>query len=198
MPPIVVKIGGSLANTGRAREILGLVARSPRRIIVVPGGGAYANAVRRDQAAQGFPDTQAHRLAILSMHRMATDFQSLQPRLRPVTSIVDITGVLSKGHKALWLPWPMVEHQVSIPQDWSMTSDGLAAWLAGQIPAAEVALVKSCVVPAQASLFDLAEAGITDTQFPAIVGQAELGWHVLGAGDDARLSGLLGIPQTQV
>jgi hypothetical protein len=67
----------------------------------------------------------------------------------------------------------------------------LAAWLAGKLGAAEVALVKSCVVPPEASLEALAAMEIIDTQFPMIVTRAGLTWHVLGEGDEKRLSALL-------
>ncbi len=197
LPPLVVKIGGSLTASGRAAEVLALVARSPRRVVIVPGGGAYADAVRAEQHSVGFDDRRAHHLAILAMHQMAADFQALQPTLVAVHSIGDLRKSWAGGCQAIWLPWPMVEHEPSIAQDWSMTSDGLAAWLAAHIeqPAglAEVALVKACDVPRNATLEDLAATGITDRQFPAIVSRARLKWRVLDAGDTAGLAAILQI-----
>ena len=78
----------------------------------------------------------------------------------------------------------MVAHEASIPQDWTMTSDGLAAWLAAHIQGAEVALVKACLIPPGAGLDTLSDLGITDPQFPRIVKAARLDWHVLGAGEE--------------
>lgn len=197
LPPLVVKIGGSLTASGRAAEVLALVARSPRRVVIVPGGGAYADAVRAEQHSVGFDDRRAHHLAILAMHQMAADFQALQPTLVAVHSIGDLRKSWAGGCQAIWLPWPMVEHEPSIAQDWSMTSDGLAAWLATQIDwppgGAEVALIKACAVPPASTLEGLADTGMTDRQFPTIVSRASLTWHVLDAGDTARLSALLKI-----
>ena len=105
MPPLVLKIGGSLAKTGRARGVLDLVARSPRQIVVVPGGGVYADAVRADQATRGFSDAEAHRLAILAMHQMAADFQSLAPKLKAVESLKAMTNAWSEHRTSVWLPW---------------------------------------------------------------------------------------------
>ena len=177
---------------GGAREVLSLVAASPRQIVIVPGGGAYADAVRADQVTRGFSDAEAHKLAIRAMHQTAADFQALQSELTPAESVADIASAWAAGRVPVWLPWTMVQHETSIPQDWSVTSDSLAAWLAGQLEGAEVALVKSCAVPPDASLADLADAGITDPQFPAFVVRGDLKWHVLGAGDEARLIALLG------
>lgn len=191
MPPLVVKIGGSLVAPGGAREVLSLVAASPRQIVVVPGGGAYADAVRADQVTQGFSDAEAHRLAIFAMHRMALDFQDMQPKLLAVDKIEAMRGAWATGRIPIWLPWAMVEHEANIARDWSVTSDGLAAWLAGQLGGAEVALIKSCAIPSGASLLSLATAGITDTQFPAFVAQAHVNWHVLGKSDGARLAAIL-------
>ena len=192
MPPLVLKIGGSLVAQGGAREVLDLVAGSPRQIVVVPGGGAYADAVRADQVTLGFSDAQAHRLAIFAMQRMALDFQEMQPKLLAVDSIEAMHRAWAVGRIPVWLPWAMVEHEANIAQDWSLTSDGLAAWLAAQLGGAEVALIKSCAIPSGASLNSLVTAGITDTQFPAFVAQAKLNWHVLGKNDGARLGAILG------
>ena len=71
MKPLVVKIGGSLVETGRLREILAIVARAQRPTVIVPGGGPFADAVRNAQAEFGFSDEAAHRMAILAMHQTA-------------------------------------------------------------------------------------------------------------------------------
>ena len=191
MPPLVLKIGGSLAGSGTLRGLLDLAVSAARPIIIVPGGGAYADAVRTDQMKHGLSDVQAHRLAILAMHRMAADFQSIQPALLLAQSLDDMNDAWSQHRTPVWLPWTMVEHEPSVAQDWSMTSDGLAAWLAAKIGGAEVALVKACAVPPNATLEDLAAAGIIDAQFPKIVTGANLKWHVFGPDDGQRLTALV-------
>ena len=191
MLPLVLKIGGSLAGSDRARYVLDQVKRSARDIVVVPGGGVYADAVRTDQVREGFDDAEAHRRAIIAMHRIASEFQVLQPQLIPAGSEDAVRDAWRHARAAVWLPWPMVEQEPSIPQDWTVTSDALAAWLAAKL-AGEVALIKSCAIPAHASLQDLAAAGITDPQFPKLVAQSALVWHVLGEGDEGRLTQLLG------
>ncbi len=191
--PLVLKIGGSLLATGQARHVLQRVAQSERRVVIVPGGGAFADAVRAAQAEQGFGDAVAHRLAILAMHQMAAEFQDMQPRLLPAESVSEIQSAWEASAIPVWLPWSMVQDDPSIAQDWSFTSDSLAAWLAAKLVDAEVLLVKSCRVPTGLALDRLAVAGIIDAQFPGVIAKSGLGWHVLGEGGEARLASLLAI-----
>ncbi len=44
--PLVVKIGGSLEKSGRLGSVLSLIARATRPVVIVPGGGIFADAVR--------------------------------------------------------------------------------------------------------------------------------------------------------
>lgn len=192
-PPLILKIGGSLAETGRLRPVLEKIGRARRPIIVVPGGGAFADKVRELQRAIGFDDAQAHRLAMLGMHQMAEVFFALEPRLAPAGSVDGIARVLAEGLIPVWLPLAMCEHDGEIPADWSITSDGLAARLAERMGGAEVVLLKSLTVDAEASASALADDGAVDRTFPAIVARAGLRWRILGPQDDAALDALLGL-----
>ena len=191
LPPLVVKIGGSALATGAARDVLDLVMRSQRRVIVVPGGGRYADAVRAEQRREGYNDATAHRLATLAMHRTAADLKHLAPDLVAVATLQDAEQAFVASKKCIWLPWPMIENEPGIVEDWTMTSDALAAWLAGKIGAADVVLVKSCEVPHGSTLDHLARAGIVDPQFVIVVARAGLGWHVLGASNVLALATIL-------
>jgi aspartokinase-like uncharacterized kinase len=81
----VVKVGGSLcADPARLRALLAALAEGAfGPCLVVPGGGADADAVRLDQARLGFDDAEAHRRALDAMSRMAGYFQQIEPRLLP-------------------------------------------------------------------------------------------------------------------
>ena len=70
-PLFVVKIGGSLLGSPRLKGLVKVVttARSAR-IVVVPGGGLFADAVRQAQALAGFDDRLAHRLALDAMDHL--------------------------------------------------------------------------------------------------------------------------------
>ena len=192
-PRLVLKIGGSLAETGRLQPILDLIAHSKQPLIVVPGGGQFADKVRDLQNAIRFDDASAHRLAMLGMHQMAEIYFTLQERLAPADSLEGFSRVMAIGLIPVWLPLQMCQVDDAIPKDWTITSDGLAARLAERLGNASVVLLKSCEVDAKAPAAQLAEDGIVDTVFAGIVQRAALDWRVLGPADDAQLRELLGL-----
>lgn len=192
--PVIIKVGGSLAETGRLRGVLALIAKATRPVIVVPGGGQFADKVRDLQNALRFDDTSAHRLAILGMHQMAELFFTMAPRMAPADSIEGFTRVLATGQIPVWLPWRMCQDDKDIPADWTITSDGLAARLAERLGGLDVVLLKSVTAAPASSAQDLAEEGVVDLAFPGIVERARLSWQVLGPDDDAVLARLIGAP----
>ena len=161
----VVKVGGSLlANRDRLRETLSSLARGDEgACVVVPGGGPFADAVRADQAAQGFDDAHAHRLAIDAMTRMAALFVELEPRLVLARAVADCVGC---GATPVWDPVALKAGQPAISESWAVTSDSLALWLATELRASRCVLIKSVDRPTGTSLADLSRLGIVDAAFP--------------------------------
>lgn len=190
-PPVVVKIGGSLLESGRLTQVLATVAKRTRPVIVVPGGGKFADEVRRSQAEHGFDDASAHRLALFAMHQMANVIAARSPHFTPAATREEIGLAGVNGLVPVWLPTAMAGADASIPKTWDMTSDSLAAWLAAEIGAPDVALVKSCAVDAAAGLEDLRAAGIVDPLFAGYVNRHSLRWSVIGDGDETRLQRLV-------
>lgn len=191
MTPLVLKLGGSLAESGRLRAVLSLVERARRPVVVVPGGGPFADAVRDAQAGLGFSDAAAHHMALLAMHQMAAAMTGLAPRLIAADTRLAMVHAWRGRRIPVWLPARLCARDKRIPRDWSITSDGLAARLAERLGGAEVALLKSCPVPRGASPETLVRTGIVDPAFPVIVERASLAWHVLGPGESATLAALI-------
>ena len=67
----VIKIGGSVIRSSKLNGWLDVIAAAARPVVVVPGGGALADEVRAAQAALGFGDRAAHRMALLAMDQLA-------------------------------------------------------------------------------------------------------------------------------
>ena len=57
-PPLIVKVGGSLVENDRIGGALDIVARASRRLVIVPGGGIFADTVRRAQSDYQFSDDE--------------------------------------------------------------------------------------------------------------------------------------------
>ena len=68
----VVKIGGSLQRSQSLPLWLDTVTGEPvGRVVVVPGGGGFAEAVRASDSHWGLPSWASHRMAILGMDQFA-------------------------------------------------------------------------------------------------------------------------------
>ena len=161
----VVKVGGSLvSDRERLRAILAAcVVDGP--VAVVPGGGPFADAVRTSQAALGFDDALAHRLALDAMGRMAEIFCSLEPRLTATVRLEDLTQALREGRSIVWDPAALKVGFPEIPESWEITSDSLALWLASRLGASRCILEKSAPVIATDAA-ELAATGVVDAAFP--------------------------------
>lgn len=165
----MVKLGGSLASSPELRGWLAAIACGGGRLVLVPGGGPFADQVRKAQRQWSFADATAHRLAIMAMEQYGFMLASLEPRLRPSASRAAIRRILAAGGLPLWLPTRMTLGRPEIPESWDVTSDSLAAWLAAELAADGVLLVKSVAVAAGSSVEDLARRGIVDPLFPRFI-----------------------------
>ncbi len=186
-PPLLLKIGGSLAKGGRLRAWLRLAAdHGDRSIVIVPGGGPFADQVRRAQRKLGFGDAAAHRMALLAMEQYAVAMAGMEPRLRLASSPVGIERALTGKQAAVWLPSAMALGRPDLPESWAVTSDSLACWLAAELEARRVVLVKSVAPPAdQRDAEGLARAGYVDAAFPGFLRRfrGEAAW--IAAADQA-------------
>ena len=147
--PCILKLGGSLHDALELGAWLKAVAtvRGPPRILV-PGGGAFADAVRAAQADMGFHDLAAHRMAILAMQQYGLALQAKEPRLVLAESEAQLRAV-SAGRGAVWLPWLLAGCDDAIDASWEITSDSLALWLACRLRAPLLLLVKSVRLEAE-------------------------------------------------
>ena len=161
----VVKVGGSLvADRVRLRRLLGALADGAEGpVVIVPGGGKLAEAVRVTQAALAFADPLAHRLALGAMAGMARIFAALEPRLH-VTQ--DPAEALAAGRVPVWDPSALEAGHPDIPESWDVTSDSLALWLATRLGAETCLLVKSADPAPGAGPAELARAGLVDAALP--------------------------------
>ena len=140
----VVKIGGSLLGSPELEKWLDVAAKfSDGNIIIVPGGGVFANAVREAQILSKISDVCAHRLALLAMDQFGLMLANMNPLLATASSEMEIDERTWQHRGIIWLPSKMVLNSNSIPQNWDMTSDSLAAWLAQKLGAQHLILVKS-------------------------------------------------------
>jgi aspartokinase-like uncharacterized kinase len=185
----VVKLGGSQAFSAHLSDWLDAVALGAGRVVVVPGGGPFADAVRAAQPAMGFDDRAAHRMALLAMEQYGC---ALAGRGRPFVladSVAAIRRTLRAGGVPVWAPSKMSLRAKDVPWSWDVTSDSLAAWLAGVLGATLLLLVKPIDTP-QGSVraADLAARGIVDPVFPRFLGASRARAYIVGTSEHRALA----------
>lgn len=176
----VLKLGGSLLGQPELRSWLSMLAgNSDGRVLIVPGGGVFADAVRDAQQVAGYDDAAAHRMALLAMEQFGLVMKSLQPDLTTVASELEIAERSWQHRAMIWMPSAMVLADETIPMDWSVTSDSLAAWLGAKLGADRVVLVKQ-VDAGNRALPQLVAEGVLDQAFEKFAQQLACPVEVVG------------------
>jgi aspartokinase-like uncharacterized kinase len=182
-PLVVVKLGGSHALSAMLPVWLRAISDHAGRVVVVPGGGPFADAVRAAQPMMGFDDDAAHDMALMAMAQFGRALTSLAPGFVAVDAPPSCASVAETGQIPVWSPWPLLRDHPDIPRSWSVTSDSLAVWLAGEIEAPRVVLIKHRAPPSDQSPAALAEDGLVDIALPHFAARYR-GRIVLAGPDD--------------
>jgi aspartokinase-like uncharacterized kinase len=139
--PVVVKVGGGLLRTAglaglrRACEEVTEMACT-RPVLVVPGGGPFADAVRTVDAQVGLADGVAHMLALRAMDQLGGLLSQFLPGAEPLAELIAPQGL------AVLQAAPAFGGRPDVPESWTVTSDSLAVLAAGAIGAQEAVLLK--------------------------------------------------------
>jgi len=179
--PTVIKIGGSCAASLDLRRWAATVAECGGRAVIVPGGGPFADAVRAAQPRMGFDEAAAHHMAMLGMEQFGYALASFDGRLTVADSMAGLRRALADDKVAVWLPARMAMAAADIPASWQVTSDSLAVWLAGQLRAVRLLLLKQVELPREpVAVTVLVERGIVDPAFPRFLAASGAAAFILG------------------
>ncbi len=178
---IVVKLGGSLVESDALLQCLNGVEQKyqSRKVVIVPGGGVFADQVRQAQKRWCFDDKTAHHMAILAMQQMALLFKALKNDFVVVDTLKAIQAHARQKKILIWSPDIQELDKAGIPATWDITSDSLAAWLAKSLSAKALILVKSAIIDENLSPEALTEKNIVDRAFFDYVSQASFRLHIL-------------------
>ena len=210
--PTVVKIGGGLARVAgdtALRELCRAVGEAGARhpLLVVPGGAEFANAVRAHEGRFALQEATVHRMAILAMDQFGLLLSDLIPDALPCTQLASARDAAGRGQTPVLLAAAMLASD-PLPVSAAVTSDSIAAWVAGVVGAARVVLVKPVAglyrdwppdgpPPAQLSVGELAglraagRAAGVDEYLPQALRAADVEAWVIDGRDPARLVTLL-------
>lgn len=163
---IVIKLGGSLmTDAATLVQCLNTAETIKEKVVIVPGGGVFADQVRASQQQWQFDDGIAHEMAILAMKQMALLFKSLKPSFVLAENTSLIHQAMMNHPVVIWSPDPTVLDVSTIEASWNVTSDSLAAWLAGQLNAKELIVVKSADIPQNLTRQQMQDYGLVDKAF---------------------------------
>jgi dihydroneopterin aldolase len=184
----IVKLGGSHAIGPHLKDWLAAIVAEAGSIAIVPGGGPFADAVRAAQARIGYDDRAAHIMALMAMAQFGCALQSLNPVLRLAASRSAILLALKERKVPVWSPEQMT-CAAALPETWDLTSDSLAAWLAGALGADRLLLVKHGHFETETiDAHDLAARGVVDPLFPLYLKESGARAWLAGPTDSARLA----------
>ena len=144
----VVKLGGGLlAYAEHFDALVSAIAAAARerRLLVVPGGGPFADAVREVDRRLRLSDDAAHWMAVLAMDQYAHLVAARLPGGVLVAEPREIAAALSAdldGQVPVLAPYRWLRETDPLPHAWTVTSDSVAAWVAGEVGARRVILVK--------------------------------------------------------
>ena len=117
--PLIVKLGGSLFN--QIADLAPILNASTRPLFIIPGGGPFADLVRQVRVN----NDAAHWMAIAAMEQYGWFISSFGILTTEKMSIPATTTVL--------LPYRYFMLNDILPHTWDVTSDTIAAWVAGNL-----------------------------------------------------------------
>jgi 5-(aminomethyl)-3-furanmethanol phosphate kinase len=201
-----VKIGGGLcreAGDDALRALCGTLGELGERhpLLVVPGGADFADAVRDADRRFRLSAATSHRMAILGMEQFGWLLSELIPRAVRCTDLARARS-LAPGMTAVLLPAGLPLD--ALPASWQVTADSIAAWVADQVGAGRLVLVKEvdglyADWPARGeplgrlSVAELAalRTGGVDGYLPTVLEGAQFETWVVGGRDPDRVVELL-------
>ena len=140
----VLKIGGSLSRGDGlpmlCREIRRLGERY--RILVVPGGGEFADQVRTASTRFNLSETVAHCMALCAMDQYGYLLNHLIAGSYLTADIPSACRSTEAGKVSILLPSTSVLQYSGLPHSWQVTSDTISAWVTHRAQCRRLILLK--------------------------------------------------------
>jgi aspartokinase-like uncharacterized kinase len=152
---VVVKLGGGLlAHPAHFDAALAAItsAAAGRRLLIVPGGGPFADTVRHVDRQLHLSDDSAHWMAVLAMDQHAHLLVSRLAGSVLVADAAETAAALGAARLPVLAPSRWMREADPLPHSWDVTSDSIAAWVAGAVGSRRLVLVKPPGAPADNSV----------------------------------------------
>ena len=208
----VLKIGGSLSRGQRLTALCQEIGRmgACHRLLVVPGGGDFADIVRDHYRRYRLNETTAHAMALLAMDQYGWLLGDLIPNGGVVRDILSARKTAASGGVPILLPATLLIQADPLPHSWQVTSDSIAAWIAGLACVSRLVLLKDVdgllsdlsrrdtaeVLPAMSVKQLVNQRGGVDEYLAVLLASLELETWIINGQLAKRLAELLDTGQT--
>ena len=141
----VIKVGGSIAEHPAALRTLckklNEIAKK-HRLLIVPGGGEFADIVRGIEKRYDTSTYVSHKMAVLAMDQFGLLLSELIPNAIPIASLEKAKDYWKSETTPVFLPSKMMFREEPMEASWDVTSDSIAAFVALRVKADTVILAK--------------------------------------------------------
>ena len=175
MTAVVMKLGGSLLVlpdlAERLRAVIMLL--QPQKALIIVGGGAAADEIRKLDERCGLHATEAHWDAIAAMTLNAELVSRVCGGMPVVSDRIEAESAWQQHDAVLldarnFLRTEQAAHSRSLPESWDVTSDSIAAFVALHWPAPQVVFCKSCNLMSE-DVCQICQDGLLDVWFPNLL-----------------------------
>ena len=140
----VIKIGGSLAeDPERLRALCAKLSEFAKKyaIVVVPGGGRFADVVRDFDKRFTLSSEISHRMAVLGMDQFGLLLSQIIPNSCATYLLNDAKQLSEIALVPVFLPSRLMFKEDPLENSWDVTSDSIAAYAATQVNAEKLVLI---------------------------------------------------------
>ncbi len=136
----IVKIGGSWLKNPKLPVLINSLQKfSKQKIVLVVGGGVFAETVRSVYTSIKMKQETGHILAMKATEIFAYYLKSINPN---ISITFKISNFFVKKLN-LWLPTEILSYEAKFEKNWESTSDSIATWLYSNTKSKGVIFIKS-------------------------------------------------------
>jgi len=136
----IVKIGGSWLKNPKLPSLINFLQRfANQKIVLVVGGGIFAETVRNVYKSNKMTEETGHILAMKATEIFAYYLRSIN---QDISISNKITNFIEKKLN-LWIPTERLSSEKKFKKNWESTSDSIATWLYSNTKSKGVVFIKS-------------------------------------------------------
>ncbi|MFX1503756.1 MAG: hypothetical protein ACFFDH_22535 [Promethearchaeota archaeon] len=110
------------------------------KIVIIPGGGSFANFIREVYNELKFTEDIAHWMGIISMNYNGLKLKNKFPEFEVFKDLMKLKKI--NRTLSIFLPYEFLKETNNLPHSWDVTSDSITLYIAGELGLKECFLIK--------------------------------------------------------